>query len=331
LYKMHRGADLFTLTFTLFMPSPSVKIIDVFPDPQGVRYDENRWYQQHDQAIVMLNCRAKNIYYPKHWTPLSVKCAFHGTERYHFDKKTIGVCSKNFLILNAGSEYSSSIDSPAPTTSFTINFTPQNIAEVFSGISGDADAQLDEPFRHCGGSPGFVEKLYPHDDIFSSRLATLKNAVEKKDADPSFLMELLYLLLGDMILLYNKTSKAIDQLSAKKRATREELYKRLHTVKDHMDSGYQAEISLHELSEIGLMNSFYLLREFKKAFRVTPHQYITQRRLEEASALLLLEDIPVTRIKERVGFADDSSFCRLFKKKYGCPPGVYRKNMTGRF
>jgi AraC family transcriptional regulator len=301
-----------------------IKIIDSFPNPNAAKYDENLWYSQHDDSIVIINCESKNIYYPKHWTPLSVKCAFHGTEHYHFEKNSFCVSDKNFLILNEGSEYRSSIWSETPTNSFTINFTAQIIKEIFRGISHHAIGQLDDPFRNDDRSTGFVEKLYPHDGSLSHLLA-IRNIVQRKEFDQAYLLELIYLTLGEMITLYNKTSAEIDELKAKKRSTREELYKRLYRAKDHIDSYYHADISLQKLSEISLMNSFYLLREFKNAFKITPHQYLTQRRLKKAMHLLITTKLHVDDVRDQVGFQDTSSFSKLFKKVYGSAPAIFRK------
>src|SRR5579862_2758431 len=309
------------------MANLPVKIIDSFPDPYAAKYDERLWYSQHDQSVVILNCRARNIYYPRHWTPLSVKCAFDGTELYHFEKNAFCVSDNNFLILNEGSEYCSSIRSETPTRSFTINFTVQNIKEVWSGIALDPSHQLDDPFKQYDGTPRFVEKLYPHEGHFSHRLLLIKHLIQKKEIDQSCLVELIYLVLGDMIILYNRTSAEIDRLKAKKRITREELYKRLHRAKDYLDSCYQEPITLQTLAEISLMNSFYLLREFTGAFTVTPHQYLIQRRLKQAKRLLRTTELRVDEITEQVGLRDSSSFSKSFKKVYGHAPAVFRKRM----
>ncbi|HTR31405.1 MAG TPA: AraC family transcriptional regulator [Puia sp.] len=301
-----------------------IKVIESFPDPAAGKYDENRWYRQHDNAIVIINCQSKNIFYPRHWTPLSVKCAFQGTEHYHFEKHAFGVSDKSFLILNEGSEYRSSIRSETLTHSFSINFTARNITDVYGGIFSHGNRQLDDPFNNYDGSPRFVEKLYPHDGTFP-RLPAIRKLVQQKGVDQACLLEQIYFVLGDMILLYNQTSAEIDELKAKKRATREELYKRLYKAKDFMDSCYQADVSLQTLAEISLLNSFYLLRQFKNVFKVTPRQYLIKRRLSKATDLLLTTDLPIDVIRDQVGFSDISSFCKLFKRVYRYPPGIFRE------
>ncbi|SRR5579871_577697 len=318
-----RACINFSVLSAICMAKIPLKIIDSFPDPDAAKYDENLWYSQHDDAIVILNCRSKNIYYSRHWTPLSVKCAFQGTEHYHFEKNSFCVSDGNFLILNEGSEYSSSISSDSPTNSFTINFTVQNIKEVFSGIVHGAGDQLDNPFKNYDGSPRFIEKLYPLNSSFP-HLLEIRNIVQQKEIEQAYLIELIYLSLGEMIRLYNRTSAEIDEMKAKKRATREELYKRLHRSKDYMDSCYQEDISLQKLSEISLMNPFYLLREFRNLFKITPYQYLTERRLKKAMDLLITTALPVDEIRTEVGFQDPSSFSKLFKKVHGHPPAIFR-------
>ena len=318
--------DFFTAILTTLQKGMTlpIKIIESFPDPTAGKYDENRWYSQHDDSIVIINCNSKDIYYPRHWTPLSVKCAFNGTEHYHFEKHAFCVSDKNFLILNEGSVYRSSIKSDTPTNSFSINFTARNIKEVYAGICRQANHQLDNPFRNYDGSPRFIERLYPHDGTFS-QLPAIRNIIQTKGFDQACLIERIYFALGEMIMLYNKTSIEIDELKAKKRATREEIYKRLHKAKDYMDSYYQEDISLQTLAQISLLNSFYLLRQFKNVFKITPRQYLIKKRLSKARDLLITSDLRIDEIKDHVGFSDISSFCKLFKKIYHYPPGIYRE------
>jgi len=101
----------------------SVKCITDFPPTADYKYDETLWHQQHGEAFVLINCHASDIYYPEHWTPLSIKCAFNGKEYYKLKNTTYAVNDRNFLVLNQGTEYASYILSDSVTESFTLNFT----------------------------------------------------------------------------------------------------------------------------------------------------------------------------------------------------------------
>src|SRR5882762_10135461 len=119
--------------------TPPVKVIDSFPHPTAYKYNEDLWYKQHGNSLVIINCVASHIEYPEHWTPLSIKCAFGGKEYYHFPNNSLAVGPANFLILNEGTTYRSSIESDSPTESYSLNFTKENISRVASCLSSNHD------------------------------------------------------------------------------------------------------------------------------------------------------------------------------------------------
>ena len=51
----------------------AIKCITDFQSSEGIKYDESLWKQQHGNDLVVINCFASKIFYPEHWTPLSLK------------------------------------------------------------------------------------------------------------------------------------------------------------------------------------------------------------------------------------------------------------------
>jgi AraC-like DNA-binding protein len=64
----------------------------------------------------------------------------------------------------------------------------------------------------------------------------------------------------------------------------------------------------------------------------TPSNYIRERRLTLAAARLrdAEHDSRVTDIALDLGFSDSTSFCRMFRKRYGVAPGDYRRERRGK-
>ncbi|MFT8872348.1 MAG: helix-turn-helix domain-containing protein [Sporolactobacillus sp.] len=58
---------------------------------------------------------------------------------------------------------------------------------------------------------------------------------------------------------------------------------------------------------------------------MTLHGYVCQMRLAEARRLLRMTDRPIPDIAAAVGFDGLSGFYRLFTRKTGRPPAVYRR------
>lgn len=62
---------------------------------------------------------------------------------------------------------------------------------------------------------------------------------------------------------------------------------------------------------------------------MTPQQYQMNRRLQHARCLLLGSRMPLEALALEVGFADASSFCRAYKRRFNETPGSVRRLAQG--
>ncbi len=95
-------------------------------------------------------------------------------------------------------------------------------------------------------------------------------------------------------------------------------------VTEYIRWGYADELGLQELASIACLSPFHLLRTFQKQTGVTPHEYLTQVRVEQARGMLRGQE-RLADIAQRTGFADQSHLTRTFKRRYGVTPGAFRK------
>ncbi len=102
-----------------------------------------------------------------------------------------------------------------------------------------------------------------------------------------------------------------------------DIYLRIATAKIYIDNNYHESIDLQEISQQAFLSRFHFHRLFTKIYRRTPHQYLTQKRLDKARDLLA-ENKPVTEVCNEVGFESIGSFSILFKKEIGFAPQYYR-------
>ncbi len=68
-----------------------------------------------------------------------------------------------------------------------------------------------------------------------------------------------------------------------------------------------------------------LIRRFKAELDLTPLSYLQNIRIETAKQLLENTTLPIIEVTERVGYADISSFSRLFKQRTELTPAAYRQ------
>ena len=94
-------------------------------------------------------------------------------------------------------------------------------------------------------------------------------------------------------------------------------------IANYADSAYQLDAYLHSLP----FSYDYLRKLFQKELGVTPHRYLTDKRLKMAAELLLSDANAGARtvadIAPLCGFHDPLYFSKMFKKRYGTAPRYY--------
>jgi AraC family transcriptional regulator len=104
---------------------------------------------------------------------------------------------------------------------------------------------------------------------------------------------------------------------------------RLKLVLDHIDAHLAEEMALEDLALLAGRSACHFLRCFKQSTGVSPHRYITRRRIDRASALLAADEMPLVDIALACGFADQSHFGRVFRRERNLTPLAYRRQAAG--
>jgi AraC-like DNA-binding protein len=92
--------------------------------------------------------------------------------------------------------------------------------------------------------------------------------------------------------------------------------------KSRIDDAPAAAITLADLARETGLSRFQVLRGFVRATGLTPHAYLTQRRIDLARRLIARR-VPLAEAAAACGFADQSHMTRTFVRKYGVSPGAY--------
>lgn len=96
----------------------------------------------------------------------------------------------------------------------------------------------------------------------------------------------------------------------------------------YIKNNYRLEISSKTLSETLNFHYNYITRCMKQVYDVTPIEYVTRYRLEQAKLLLLKTEWPVAQVAEYVGFENTPYFSNCFTSKMGLSPSKFRKQFT---
>ena len=96
-----------------------------------------------------------------------------------------------------------------------------------------------------------------------------------------------------------------------------------------VDTHCTEDITLDEISKIAGFSKYHFTRLFKQFTNNTFYKYLNQKRIELALTLLADPNISVTETAMQSGFANPSTFIRVFKAEKGCTPTEFRKMFIG--
>lgn len=99
---------------------------------------------------------------------------------------------------------------------------------------------------------------------------------------------------------------------------------RLMPAIEYIHSHFREEIMLSKAAKTVNLDPCYFSRLFKSLFGITMTDYVNNLRLCAAEQLIY-EGSSVTSAAYQSGFFSTQYFNRLFKKRYGCTPSVYKK------
>lgn len=99
-------------------------------------------------------------------------------------------------------------------------------------------------------------------------------------------------------------------------------------VLEAIDAGLEEDLSLAYLASVACLSQFHFSRAFKTSMGISPHQYVSNRRLERAKELIVVAAIPLSEVASGLGFSSQANFNRAFKAATGLSPTSYRIAMT---
>ena len=103
-------------------------------------------------------------------------------------------------------------------------------------------------------------------------------------------------------------------------------YPELESLIKYIYENSESKLSLDDLANYSNISKFYLSRLFKSEFGVAPYEYITMIRVKKASELIQFSTLSLKEIAYKMGFPDQQTFSKWFKKYDGYSPKSYRIN-----
>jgi len=110
--------------------------------------------------------------------------------------------------------------------------------------------------------------------------------------------------------------------------THEDASPGLAAVRDALAETPATTPSLAALAALAGASRWQLLRHFRRAYGLSPHEWLLQRRAERARGLIT-NGLPLADAATAAGFADQSHMTRTFARHWGYSPGSWQRAAAG--
>jgi AraC-like DNA-binding protein len=253
-----------------------------------------------------------------HVTRLSLNFNFDGVQTYHAGSRQYTVNPSRYLLINEGQSFKTSVKQNDENRMLTIAFQVGLPERIYRALSSSAERMLADPFV-VTDRIDFFEGVHPITDKINFQ-------VENLIADPQTgeaLQEKLNDILEDIIAEQFKLNRRALSLKKVKPATRIEIFRRLQWSLEYLQDNFTNAITVDDLANHACLSTYHFKRLFKEIYNEAPWQMIKRLRLEKSLTLLSM-GLPVKEVCKSVGWADASSFVRLFKSEMNITPNQFR-------
>ena len=99
----------------------------------------------------------------------------------------------------------------------------------------------------------------------------------------------------------------------------------IRLAKQQIEEELATNIRVSALAERVRLSSSHFCRAFKESIGISPHAYVIRRRIERAKAMMLETSDSLCQISFACGFSDQAHLSRLFLRRVGQSPNVWRR------
>jgi transcriptional regulator of acetoin/glycerol metabolism/AraC-like DNA-binding protein len=100
----------------------------------------------------------------------------------------------------------------------------------------------------------------------------------------------------------------------------------MRRVREYVEVHLNESIDLGMLARVAGLSMHHFARQFKQSAGVTPHHYLTQKRVERAQEMLVQSNLSLAEIAYAAGFSDQSHLARHFRYMLGTTPREFRQS-----
>jgi len=240
-----------------------------------------------------------------------------GNEHYRINGRPYTLGLQRFLVVDKHMQVELNIESKKEVKGVCIFPKKEWLNEVAKTRLASGEALLENPFEN--GEISLSHNQYKLSENRTGRFLNqyvptiIQRQQHKEVVDfEHFYFQLAECMIDDQLELEGR----LKPIPSVKRATKEELYRRVADARNFIDDHFTEKISLDDIVEQAFLSKYHFTRTFKTLFHCSPYQYLLQRRLQKAQELLAL-DYSYQEVSELVGFSDGKNLRKAIQKMEG--------------
>jgi len=98
----------------------------------------------------------------------------------------------------------------------------------------------------------------------------------------------------------------------------------MRRVREYVEVHLGESIDLSMLAGVAGLSVHHFARQSKQSVGVTPHHYLTQKRVERTQEMLAQTDLSLSEIASATGFSEQRHLARHFRHILGTTPSEFR-------
>ncbi len=237
-----------------------------------------------------------------------------GRVDYTVEGTTYALSPWDVLLVRHHMIHKALIDKTEPYDRIIIYIDP-NCLERYAPDCGLMDCfAVAEKRRYCLMRPDGDNKR----EELSKQLMRLESAVSDRDFGSEIMKST---CLVQLMVILNRIMQS-DTASEVVVSDRDD---KIAAALSYINENLAKDLSIDELASLSYLSRYHFMRLFKTQTGYTVHNYIQQKRLNQAARLIREGKSAVSAAAE-CGFSDYSTFHRAFTKTFGVSPGKLKSN-----
>ena len=179
----------------------------------------------------------------------------------------------------------------------------------------------------CHFSGSYAEDFLKSYNLYDKRIITLSPNIQYRriysllrvtlDKREKHFTDLCAVYLQELLLTVSRDMH--------KASSNQNMPDELKHILNYIEEHYYEDITIDELSKIGLMNKLKLTRYFNEYLKCPPKKYLFNYRINKAKTLLLQTNHKVNEIAFSVGYSNPLYFSTIFRQETGLSPREFRE------